>query len=47
MEVEVVTFVVKGSAQLTIPPDLKEEVQVRSSCVALRRVFDLERVLCL
>ena len=42
MEVEIVTFVVKGSTQLTIPPDRQECFKVGSRNVALRRVFDLK-----
>ena len=40
MEVEIVTFVVKGSAQLTVTHDRQDEIQVGSRGVALRRVFD-------
>ena len=39
MEVEIVIFVVKGTAQLTVPPDRQEWIQVGSSGVALSRVF--------
>ena len=42
MEIEIVTFVVKGSAKLTIPTDWQEQIQVGSRSVALRRVFDLK-----
>ena len=42
MEIEIVTFVVKGSAKLTVPTDLQEQIQVGSRRVALRRVFDLK-----
>ena len=42
MEVEIVTFVIKGSAQLTVPPDRQEEIQVGSRGVALNRVFYLK-----
>ena len=37
MAVEIVTFVVKGSAQLTVPPDRQEKIQVGSRGVALCR----------
>ena len=39
MEIEIVTFVVKGSAKLTVPTDWQEQIQVGSRSVALRRVF--------
>ena len=39
MEIEIVTFVVKGSAKLNVPNDWQEQIQVGRS-VALRRVFD-------
>ena len=42
MEVEIDTFVVKGSAQLTVTLDRQEYIQVGSRGVALRRVFDLK-----
>ena len=42
MDVEIVTFVVKGSAQLTVPLDRLEYIQVGSRGVALRRVFHLK-----
>ena len=42
MEIEIVAFVVKGSAKLTVPTDCQEQIQVRSRSVALRRVFDLK-----
>ena len=42
MEIEIVTFVVKGSAKLTVPADWQEQIQVGSTSVALRRVFDLK-----
>ena len=42
MEVEIVTLVVKGSGQLTVPPDRQEKIQVGSRGVALRRIFDLK-----
>ena len=42
MEVEIVTFVVKGSSQLTVPPDRQELIQVESRGVDLRRVFDIK-----
>ena len=41
MEIEIVTFVVKGSMKLTVPTDWQEQIQVGSRSVALRRVFDL------
>ena len=41
MEVEIVAFVVKGSAQLTIPTDRQEYIQVGSRGGALCHVFDL------
>ena len=40
MEIEIVTFVVKGSAKLTVPTDWQEQIQVGS--VALRCIFDLK-----
>ena len=42
MEIEIVTFVVKGRAKLTVPTDWQEQIQVGSRSVALRRVFDLK-----
>ena len=42
MEIEIVTFVVKGSVKLTVPTDWQEQIQVGSRSVALRRVFDLK-----
>ena len=42
MKVEIVTFVVKGSAQLIVPPDRQEKIKVGSRGVALSRVFDLK-----
>ena len=42
MEIEIVTFVVKGIAQLSVPPDRQEKIQVGSRDVALRRVFNLK-----
>ena len=42
MEIEIETFVVKGSAKLTVPSDSHEQIQVGSRNVALRRVFDLK-----
>ena len=40
MEIEIVMFVVKRSAKLTVPTDWQEQIQVESRSVALRRVFD-------
>ena len=45
MEIEIVTFVVKGSAKLTVSTDWQEQIQVGSRSVALRRVFDLKLIL--
>ena len=42
MEIEIVTFVVKGSAKLTVPTDWQEQIQVGNRSVALSRVFDLK-----
>ena len=42
MEIEIVTFVVKGIAKLTVPTDWQEQIQVGSRSFALRRVFDLK-----
>ena len=42
MEIEIVTFVVKGSMKLTVPTDWQEQIQVGSRSVAFRRVFDLK-----
>ena len=39
MEVEIVAFVIKRSAQLTVPPDRQELIQVGSRGVALILVF--------
>ena len=39
MEIEIVTFVVKGSTKLTVPTDWQEQIQVGSRSVTLRRVF--------
>ena len=39
MEVENLSFVMKGSAQLTVPPDRQEWIQVGSKGIALSRVF--------
>ena len=41
MKIEIVTFVVKGSAKLTVPTDWQEQIQVGSRSVSLRCVFDL------
>ena len=41
MEIKI-TLVVKGSVKLTVTTDWQELIQVRSTSVALRRVFDLE-----
>ena len=35
MEIEIVTFVVTGSAKLTVPTDWQEQIQVGSRSVAL------------
>ena len=43
MEVEIVTFFVKGSAQLTVPPDRQEKIEIGSSGISLSCVFDLKR----
>ena len=43
MEIEIVTFLVKGSVKLTVPTDWWEQIQVGSRSVALRRVFDLKQ----
>ena len=42
MEIEIVTFVIKGSAKLTVPADCQDQIQVGSRSVALRCVFDLK-----
>ena len=42
MEIEIVTFVLKGSAKLTVPTDWQEQIQVGSRSVALRRVLTLK-----
>ena len=42
MEIEIVTFIDKGNAKLTVPTDWQEQIQVGSRCVALRCVFDLK-----
>ena len=42
MEVEIVTFVIKGSGQLTVPPNRQEYIQVGSRGIALSRVFYLK-----
>ena len=42
MEVDIVTFVVKGNVQLTVPPDRQEQVHLWYRVVALFRVFDLK-----
>ena len=42
MEIEIVTFVVKGCMKLTIPTDWQEQIQVGSRSVAVRHVFDLK-----
>ena len=42
MEVEIVTFVVNGSAQLTVPPDRQEKIEVGSRDITLSRVFHLK-----
>ena len=39
---EIVTFVVKGSAKLTVPTDWQEQIQVGNRSFARRRVFDLK-----
>ena len=41
-EIEIVTFVVKGSAKLNVPLERWEQIWVESRSVALRRVFDLK-----
>ena len=43
MEVEIVTFVVKESAQLIVPPHRQEKIKVGSRFVNLNRVFDLKQ----
>ena len=42
MEIEIVTFVAKGSAKLTVPTDWQDQIKVGSRSVALRRVLDLK-----
>ena len=42
MEVEIVTFAVKGSAQMTVTPHRQEWIQVGRKGVALNRVFYLK-----
>ena len=42
MDVEIVTFVVKGRAQQTVPSDRRKAIQVGSRNVALSRVFYLK-----
>ena len=42
MEVDIVTFVVKGNVQLTILPDRQEQVHLGYIVVALFRVFDFK-----
>ena len=42
MKIEIVTFVAKGSAKLTVPTDWQEQIQAGSRSVALCRVFDLK-----
>ena len=42
MEIEIVMFVVKGSAKWAVPIDWQEQIQVGSRSVALRSVFDLK-----
>ena len=42
MEFEIVVFVEKGSAKLTVSTDWQEQIQVGSRIVALRRDFDLK-----
>ena len=39
MKVEIVTFVVEGSAKPNIPPDQQEEIQVGSRGASRSRVF--------
>ena len=39
MEIEIVTFVVKGSTKLTVPTNCQEQIQVGSRSIAL---FDLK-----
>ena len=41
-EVEIVTFVIKGSALLTVPLDRQEKIKVGSRGVALSRIFHLK-----
>ena len=42
MEIEIAMLVVKGSAQLTVPPDLQEQIQVGSRSGTLSRLFNLK-----
>ena len=42
MEIEIVSFVLKGSAKLTVPTDRQEQIQVGSRSVFLRCVFDIK-----
>ena len=42
MEIEVVAFVVKGSAKLIVSPDQREKILIGKKSVAHRRVFDIE-----
>ena len=42
MEFEIVTFVLKGSANLTILPDQQQRIQVETRSVDLRFVFNLK-----
>ena len=42
MEIEIITLVVTDSANLTVPPDGQEQIQVGSRSVALRGDFDLK-----
>ena len=42
MEIEIVTFVVNGSAKLNVPTDWQEQIQVGKRSVALRLVFDVK-----
>ena len=42
MEIEVVKFVVKGSAKLIVSPDQRGQILVGKKSVAHRRVFDIK-----
>ena len=42
MEIEIVTLVVKGNAQPTVPLDLYDQIQVGRRSFALRNFFDLK-----